>query len=344
LFAVRWIADERILELRDDVAKLLEGPQPGTRYYLAVLSAVDWLDHEPSMRGTQIADELLVRELRNEKRSPEAHTLALRHLSPENKFLSHKRLRGYLRSEHKQLRLETVRSLAQQSDAKRFELLAEVAGDKSQEDELRAEAVVGLSADAERYRELLERLADTGGNQSKGEAARALRLAKLRAARVENKPPADDLLAWTKLLKATGDAAAGRRLFFSPIGPRCGICHQFDGRGGRIGPELTYIARSNRREQIIASILQPNREVAPHYQPWSLVTKDGKTLTGLRQAKAGDNGMEDYVDSAGNPFSLPSDAIDERTATNTSIMPDGLQSGMSVDDLRDLIAFLTETK
>ena len=51
LYAVRWIADERITALRDDVAKLLEGPQPSTQYYLAVLAAVDWLDHEPKMRG-----------------------------------------------------------------------------------------------------------------------------------------------------------------------------------------------------------------------------------------------------------------------------------------------------
>jgi putative membrane-bound dehydrogenase-like protein len=344
LFAVRWIADERITAFRDAVAQLLEGPQPDARYYLAVLAAVDWLDHEPSMRGTQIADELLVKELSNEARSPESHALALKLLSPNSKFLSLDRLRGYLRSEHEPLRLEAVRTLAQQSNPKRFELLAAIAGDETQKDELRAEAVVGLAADAESNRELLERLADGRESVSQSEAQRVLRLATLRPAEEEAQPHAGDLAVWNELLGETGDAAAGRRLFFNPIGPRCGVCHQHDGRGGRVGPDLTHIGRSNNREQIIASMLQPSREVAPHYQPWVLVTSDGKTHTGLRQAKAGDNGMEDYVDSVGSEFSLPSDTIEERSASDKSIMPDGLQSGMSIADLRDLVAFLTSTE
>jgi putative membrane-bound dehydrogenase-like protein len=346
LYAVRWIADDRILELRDEVAKLLDGPQPSTRYYLAVLAAVDWLDHEPSMRGTNITDELLVRELRNDKRSVEAHVLALRHLSPDHAFLTAERLRGYLRSEHSALQLEAVRSLAQQSSTERFALLAEVAGDEAQPGEIRVEAIVGLSADAERHRELMERLAKSCDASVKGECKRVLRLAKLHPAEQENKPPAENLAAWIDVLADgnSGDAAAGRRLFFSPIGPKCGVCHQHSGRGGRVGPDLTYIGRSNNREQIIASILQPSREVAPHYQPWVLVTSDGKTYAGLRQPQGGDNGVETYVDSAGNEFKLPSDMIEERSASDVSIMPDGLQGGLTIVDLRDLVAFLTETE
>ena len=77
LFALRWIGDEQIKALRDNVAKLLDGPQPSQRYYLAVLGTIDWLDHKPELRGAEIADELLVRELSNPKRSSEAKALAL---------------------------------------------------------------------------------------------------------------------------------------------------------------------------------------------------------------------------------------------------------------------------
>jgi len=128
------------------------------------------------------------------------------------------------------------------------------------------------------------------------------------------------------------------------LGPKCGTCHQHDGRGGRVGPELTHIGRTNNAEQIIASILQPSREIAPHYQPWILITNDGKTHEGLQQPKAGDSGMEDFVDSAGHEFSLPSETIEVRHASDKSIMPDGLQSGMSIGDLRDMVAFLTQSK
>ena len=83
LFAVRWIADERIIALRDDLNALLEGPPPSRRYYLAVLGAIDWLSHEPKMTGNEIAGDLLVRELKNDKRSPETHALALSLLNCE---------------------------------------------------------------------------------------------------------------------------------------------------------------------------------------------------------------------------------------------------------------------
>ena len=89
------------------------------------------------------------------------------------------------------------------------------------------------------------------------------------------------------------------------------------------------------------SILKPDQEVAPQYQPWLLVTDDGKTHTGLRMPEGGDDGTEEYIDTAGNHFRLPSNTIEIREATSTSIMPSGLESTVSIDDLRDLVTFLT---
>jgi putative membrane-bound dehydrogenase-like protein len=343
LFAVRWIADERLTALRDDVAKLLEGPPPSTQYYLAVLAALDWLDNEPKMRGTNIADELLIKELSNKSRSPETHALALRLVRPNIKFLTHNRLREWMKSDHQPLRVEAVRTLQQRTNPKRMPILAEVAGDDSYDDEMRTEAIVGLAADAQSHQPLLEKLANDENETVKREAARVLRITGLRPAPDESKPTADDVEAWVEQLSQPGDAAAGRRLFFMPAGPRCAACHQHDGRGGRVGPDLTHIGRSTEPRQIILSILQPSREVAPHYQPWILITDDGKTHIGLRQPQGGDNGVETYVDSAGNEFKLPSETIEEREASDKSIMPDGLQAGLTIEDLRDLVAFLMTT-
>jgi putative heme-binding domain-containing protein len=168
-----------------------------------------------------------------------------------------------------------------------------------------------------------------------------MRLTGINPPPVEETPPATDIAAWSKLLADHGDVAAGRRIFFSPVGPRCAVCHKFDGRGGTIGPDLTHIGRVNSRERIITSILQPSREIAPHYQPWQLVTTDGKSHTGLRLAKGGDDGIEPYADSTGREFTLSSDQVESRRASDTSIMPDGLERTLSIDDLRDLISFLT---
>jgi hypothetical protein len=346
LYAVRWIADERLMALRDDVAKLLDGPLTSPQYYLAVLGAVDWLDHDPKLRNAGINDALLVQELRNKRRSPAVHALALRLVSPDDKFLATDRLAGYLEDEHELLRLEAVRTLIHQSNPQRYTLLESTARDTAQSDEVRVEALVGLAAAADRAHEVLEGFTEDKNPALRREAERLLRLARLRPMPVEIKPPTDDLAAWNQLLELPGDIdsgniEAGRRLFFSPVGPRCSVCHQYDGRGGRVGPDLTQISRSSSRERIIASILQPSREIAPHYQSWVLVTKDGKTRTGLRLAKAGDDGIELSVDSEGRQFTLASDTVETRRASSTSIMPDGLETTLSIADLRDLVTFLT---
>jgi hypothetical protein len=168
-----------------------------------------------------------------------------------------------------------------------------------------------------------------------------MRLTRLTLGGKEQKPAAEDIAAWVKLLAGPGDAASGRRLFFSSVGARCNVCHEYCGRGGRIGPDLTQIARGSSREKIITSILQPSREIAPEFQTWILVTKDGHSLVGFRLPKPGDDGMEDYADPAGKKFILRSEVIETRSASPKSIMPDGLEQLISVADFRDLIAFLT---
>jgi len=343
LFAVRWISDERMTDLRDDVATLLEGPQPNSQLYLALLGAVDWLGREPSHRGVDFNDELLVRELKNEKRSPEARALALSLLNPSDKYLTVERLKEYLSSSQNPLRLEAVRSLAEQSNSERFTLLAEVAQDETQPMGVRAEAVAGIAAAPDKTLLVLNKIAAGDEPVLKREAARALRLLDSRAASAESKPPASDVAAWQQLTATPGDAASGRRLFFSPVGPRCSLCHTFAGRGGKVGPDLTKIASSSNRKKIITSILQPSQEIAPDYQPWSLVTTDGKAYTALRLPKPGDDGKENYIDSNGKTFTLASAEIEERHASDKSIMPDNLQATLSIEDLRDLITFLMPT-
>jgi putative heme-binding domain-containing protein len=199
---------------------------------------------------------------------------------------------------------------------------------------------MGLAAAAERFTGLLQSLADDSNAPLAAEAQRALRFSGIRPAAAEKKPAAEDTATWTKLLDVPGDAESGRRLFFSAVGPRCSACHQHSGRGGRVGPDLTNIGVSNTRERLVTSILQPNQEIAPHYQPWLLITDDGKTHAGLRLPEGGDDGTEEYIDAAGLHFKIPSESIELRETTTTSIMPSGLESGVSIADLRDLVTFL----
>lgn len=341
LFAVRWIAEARVTELADQLEQLLEEPPPSERYYLAVLGAIDWLSKPPEQRRSGIADGLLARELRNFQRSPETHTLALRLMSPNYKYLTPDRLREYLQSDYEPLRQEAVRTLALREDDDRLALLAELVDDKSQSDATRADALVGLSAAPLEYRSLFEQYASGDNETLQREAERVLRLTGQSMPVDERKPPAGDLAAWRELLAEQGDQESGRRLFFSPVGPQCGTCHKHGGRGGDVGPDLTNLAQQSSRERTITSILDPSAEIAPRYQPWMIQTSDGKTHIGLRLAKGGDDGQEPYADTAGRKFVLPSESILLRQPSTVSIMPAGLEKSLTVDDLQDLLTFLT---
>jgi putative heme-binding domain-containing protein len=103
---------------------------------------------------------------------------------------------------------------------------------------------------------------------------------------------------------------------------------------------LTNIGGSTSRERIIVSILDPSREIAPDYQPWVLVTTDGKSHTGLLGIRGGVSEQEEYIDDAGKTFTLNSKDIESRQASTKSIMPDNLQATLTIDDLRDLVTFL----
>jgi len=345
LYGVRWIADEHRSELKNDVARLLEGAIPSERYYLAVLGAVDWLASERRMRHSGLADGLLARELRNRRRSPAAHALALRLLAPDHKWITLDKLQGLLDSKHMPLRQAAVRKLAQHKSPQRYALLAKLARDASQPDSLRADAVAGLASDAIGQQALLADLAQGELSAASAEAQRVLRLARLVESPLETKPNTKQLDAWLTLLdEQPGDADSGRRLFHSALGARCGMCHRHQGDGGKVGPELTHVGHKLSRRRLLESILNPSQEIAPRYEPWVLETTDGKVLTGLRLPKGGDNGVELYADEQGNRFEIRSEEIESRAPSRVSIMPSGLEQLVSVQDLRDLLAYLQGTE
>src|SRR6185503_6977460 len=138
---------------------------------------------------------------------------------------------------------------------------------------------------------------------------------------VTNRPPATDTAAWMKRLDGPADPEAGRRVFEHPKLAGCYKCHQVDGRGANVGPDLSLIGRTERR-WIVESILQPSAVVAPHYQTWKIITTDERTRTGLLVRTNLDE--SEYIDEKGNRFKVSATDVVEIKAANISLMPDGL--------------------
>src|SRR5246500_3648678 len=60
--------------------------------------------------------------------------------------------------------------------------------------------------------------------------------------------------------KSTGDAKHGKDLFYGDA--NCSLCHMIQGKGGRLGPELTGVGGSRTREAIMESVGAPSRGLA----------------------------------------------------------------------------------
>jgi putative membrane-bound dehydrogenase-like protein len=148
---------------------------------------------------------------------------------------------------------------------------------------------------------------------------------------------------WRKSLQGRGDATAGEHVFFHANGPRCYICHRIDGRGAKIGPNLSTIARSSNRDKLIESILTPSKEIAPMFVSWSITTSDGRVRVGVIVDEGFDSTIT-VADAQGQLEVLQRQDIEERVALQTSLMPDNLHEQMTVREFLDVLAFLLERK
>jgi putative heme-binding domain-containing protein len=141
---------------------------------------------------------------------------------------------------------------------------------------------------------------------------------------------------------SSGDALRGRKLFEDSEGMGCVRCHSVGGKGGNIGPDLSAIGVQYSRELLIESILYPSKSIREGYQVYTIKTKGGEWFDGLFKGEVA--GAVQLLDSAGVLHSiLKSDIISQR-ASAISLMPESLQSALSLEEFADLIAYLQSLK
>ena len=143
------------------------------------------------------------------------------------------------------------------------------------------------------------------------------------------------------ILSLTGDAANGAKLF-AATRSQCATCHKIDGQGQEVGPDLSQIAKTRTREQLLESILDPSRRIEPQFQSYLLRTLDGRSVTGLvvkRDAK------EVVLKDAQNKLTaVAADDVESLDASRMSIMPEGLLKDFTPQEAADLVAYLAGRK
>lgn len=144
-----------------------------------------------------------------------------------------------------------------------------------------------------------------------------------------------------KLLDPPGNVTRGRNVFLAKKAA-CSSCHTVAGEGGRVGPDLTKIGASRSGADLLEAVVFPSATFAREFRPYVIVTDSGKTYTGVISRQTADAIHLRTADLA--EIRIPRGTIDEMKESNTSIMPRGLDSTLSPDELRDLLAYLQQLK
>ena len=136
-----------------------------------------------------------------------------------------------------------------------------------------------------------------------------------------------------------GDPELGKQLFFAQKGEiQCGKCNAVQRKGGRVGPALDRIASRRSPQYIMESLLQPSKDIDPHYEQVQVATNDGRVIKGLR-ANETNFSLQIYEEN-GRFHSLQKRDLEEFQVLKTSLMPENVAEHLSVKQLHDLFAFL----
>lgn len=142
------------------------------------------------------------------------------------------------------------------------------------------------------------------------------------------------------------DPKEGERIFFDETREvTCGKCHMVNGRGKKVGPELTGIGAIQTPEYLMESILNPSAVIVKGYETMYVITTDGIPYNGLIGSET-DEELVLLLEESGNieEVVLYKDEIEEMKKQEVSIMPGNLSELLSVRDFYAIISYLMSLK
>ena len=134
-----------------------------------------------------------------------------------------------------------------------------------------------------------------------------------------------------------GDVRRGQTIFNSPK-VACTSCHTIGYQGGKLGPELTRIGQMRSERDLLEAILFPSASFARGYEPVTVTTTSGRTISGVLRADLATEVVLGTVDR--EETRIGRQEIVSIEPSTVSLMPPGLEQQMTQQELADLLAFL----
>ena len=217
----------------------------------------------------------------------------------------------------KQIALQTLGKMSDDDSAKKLKSVMQLLADDKLPSAIRLDAVMATEQrDDEDLKALLE-----------------LHEVALKKSGVPTDQYADTLFG--------GNAEKGGNVFWYKTEVSCVRCHRIGGTGGKVGPYLSAIGKTNDRRYILEAIVEPSKKIAAGHAQVVVLTDEGLIYTGV--VKEDNENQLALMDADGNVTWLDKDSIEE-TKEGKSGMPNDLHTALTMTELRDLVAFLAEQK
>jgi putative membrane-bound dehydrogenase-like protein len=135
-------------------------------------------------------------------------------------------------------------------------------------------------------------------------------------------------------LQLKGDAAHGRKIYEE----RCISCHRANGEGYALGPDFVTVKNTG-KEKMLTNIIDPNAEVRPEFVAYVVDTKDDESLLGLVVNETATTVT--LRQAYGKESVIPRANISRMSSQKQSVMPEGLEAGLTPQDMADLLEHIS---
>ena len=151
-------------------------------------------------------------------------------------------------------------------------------------------------------------------------------------------PPAarlEVLKQYQASLALTANVANGRKTYERG----CMTCHRLGDQGKAVGPNLAF-TKNKRPGELLTHVLDPNREVEPSFMQYNVVDRQGRIYTGMIATETASSITVRRAEAASDTI-LRAD-IDEVVNSGKSVMPEGLEQKISLQQMADLLSYLRQ--
>jgi putative membrane-bound dehydrogenase-like protein len=152
-------------------------------------------------------------------------------------------------------------------------------------------------------------------------------------------PPSREVVTakYAASVDLAGDAARGLAVYQRA----CMICHRAGGQGMEVGPDLLTV-KNKGRPALLTAILEPNKEIAAQYMSFLVQTRAGESYLGVI---AEDTATQLTLRMPGGVSKtiLRAD-VTGSSSDGRSLMPEGLEGGLTTQDMADLLTFIETLK